>query len=439
MFTLTDILFLCLLPILLIVSGFFSGSETALFGLTAQQRLRLTREGGIAGRAAAGLLADPSALLVTLMLGNMTINVLYFVISSALLLGLDAAVHPALIALLSIAPLIAIILLGEVLPKLVANTARLRWVRVTGVPLFAIHTAVRPFGTALARWVIRPLGRLVAPQRAGAGDLTTDELAALLEMSETRGVIAADEQQLLRDVLQLSQLKVRDIMTPRVDTIAIDIHQPPHKLRELIVSSGLSKFVACDGRLDKVLGVIYARQFLLAHRLEPNLTLSRIVRQVRFVPEIQRVDELLEDFRRSGTNLAIAVDEYGGTAGLITIKDIVEQMVGDLDMDEAPGEGEGTPAESLGDGRWRVSGRLSVHDWAEAFGAVTLPPRVSTVGGLVTALIGRAPRVGDTAHLSNLQLTVEAVDGQRVQSVVLKLDAPEAPEAPDTPDGEARQ
>lgn len=421
MLSFTDILFLVLLPILLAVSAFFSGSETALFGLSAQQRLQLTRGGGIVGRATAGLLHDPRALLVTLMLGNMTINVLYFVISSALLLGFDDRVHPALLALLSLVPLFAIILFGEVLPKLVANTARLRWVRVTGVLLFAIHSTVRPFGIALARWVIQPLGRLVAPSDPNVGEMSTDELAALLEMSQSRGVIAADEQQLLRDVLQLSQLKVRDIMIPRVDMVAIDIHQPPHKLRELILEADLTKFIACDGDIDHVLGVIYARQFLLAHRLEPNLTLRRLVRGVRFVPEIQRVDELLEDFRKSRTNLAIAVDEYGGTAGLITIKDIVEQMVGDLDMDEAPGEGDGTPAESLGDGSWRVSGGLSVHDWAEAFGATALPPRVSTVGGLVTALLGRAPRVGDVVTVANLQITVEDVDGLRIQNVVLRL------------------
>ena len=421
MLTITDILFLCLLPILLVGSAFFSGSETALFGLTAQQRLTITRSGGIVGRAVGSLLGDPRALLVTLMLGNMTINVLYFVISSALLLGLDESVNAAIIALLSLAPLLAIILLGEVLPKLVANTARLQWVRATCVPLLAIHSAVRPLGIALARWVIQPLGRLVAPAENDPGDLSTDELAALLEMSQRRGDIRSDEQQLLRDVLQLSQLKVRDIMIPRVDLVAIDVHQPPHKLRELIAESGLTKFVAYDSDLDHVAGVIYARQFLLAARLEPNLTLERLVRGVRFVPEIQRVDELLEDFRKTGTNLAIAVDEYGGTAGLITIKDIVEQMVGDLDMDEAPGEGGGTPAQPLGDGRWRVSGKLSVHDWAEAFGAVSLPPRISTVGGLVTALLGRVGEPGDTAHLANLELTIEKVDGSRVDSVILRL------------------
>jgi magnesium and cobalt transporter len=171
-----------------------------------------------------------------------------------------------------------------------------------------------------------------------------------------------------------------------------------------------------------VLGVIYARQFLLASRLEQNLTLSRLVRQVRFVPEIQRADELLEDFRRSGTNLAIVVDEYGGTAGLITLKDAVERMVGDLDMDEAPGESQGPPAELISPRRWRVNGRLSIHDWAEAFGSASIPPRVSTVGGLVTALLGRVPRPGDTVRVANIELTVERTDRGRVDTVILRLD-----------------
>ncbi|MEX0741182.1 MAG: hemolysin family protein, partial [Phycisphaeraceae bacterium] len=367
------------------------------------------------------LLHDQRRLLITVMLGNMIMNVLYFVISAALVLQLDPQeVGRMTVAVASVMPLVGIILFGEVLPKLVANTARVPWVTATTLPLYAIHRAISPLGAIIARWVIQPLGRLVGPPDR-PGEISNDALETMLEMSRRRGVIGADEQQLLREVLHLGELKVRDIMIPRVDIQSVDIHASADDFRELINRTQLTKYVACDGDLDHAEGIIYARQFLLAARIDPQIDLATLVRQVRFVPEIGRVDQLLANFRKTGTHIAIVVDEYGGTAGLVTLKDVVEQMVGDLDLEPMPGETPQLETEQLNQSTWRVSGRLSVHDWAEAFGHLSLPPRVSTVGGLVMTLLGHVPAVGDKVRLANLELEVERVDGGRVESVLLHL------------------
>ncbi|MBI1375593.1 MAG: DUF21 domain-containing protein [Phycisphaera sp.] len=417
----TDLPFLIALPILLIASAFFSGSETALFGLSAHQRLKLTTGESAVARALSALLDDQRTLLVTLMLGNMTVNVLYFVVSSALLLKLDPhEVNPAWIAVMTVAPLVMIILAGEVMPKMVANVARVGWVRVTVVPLVVIHRAAKPIGFVVGHGIIQPLGRLLAPSQS-AEALSGDELHVLLETSERRGVIGFDEQRMLREVLKLSEMKVRDVVVPRVDIIAIDVHASPVKLRELFQETGLSKVVAYDGDLDHVLGVVYARQFLLASRLRPNVRIANLVRNVRFVPELQRVDQLLEDFRRTATKVVIAVDEYGGTVGLVTVKDVVERLVGDLDMDEAPGESPESHAEEVRPGVFRVHGRLSVHDWDQTFAAESIPPRVSTVAGLIMALLGRVPNEGDTVRIANLEMQIERMDGGRIDSVLLHL------------------
>ena len=265
--------------------------------------------------------------------------------------------------------------------------------------------------------------RLIAPPTAPT-QLSGEEVETLVEMSRSRGVIGSNEQEMLGEVLDLSQLKVRDVMVPRVDIHSIDIHQPPHVLADKIEASGLTKWVAVDGDLDHVEGVIYARQYLLARRLESNVSLSKLVRGIRFVPELQRVDELLEDFRKTGTSLAIVVDEYGGTAGLVTLKDVVHQMLGDIDPSRTQEEG-ALEAEQLDETTWRISGRLSVHDWAETFSAEALPPRISTVGGLVMAKLGRVPRDGDRARLANLELEVEKAKKGRVQSVLLRMVGPQ--------------
>jgi putative hemolysin len=418
-FTLADLPFLILLPLLLVASAFFSGSETALFGLSANQRYHLTRHRSLVGRAVEHLLANQSTLLVTLMLGNMTINVLYFVVSSVLLLKINAESQPIVLVVATLIPLIGIIIFGEVLPKLIANTAQVGWIRVCALPLDFAHRLIAPAGIALSRWVVRPLVRLLAPP-SPPRELSADEVDALVDMSCSRGIIGTNEQELLGEVLDLSELKVRDVMVPRVDVRSIDVHLPPHRLRELIVETNATKIVAVDGDLDHVEGVIFARQFLLARGLEPNVTLQSLVRQVRFVPEVQRVDQLLEDFRKTGTHMAIVVDEYGGTAGLVTLRDVVQQMLGDIDPTRPP-EDALPDAEQLDANTWRLSGRLSVHDWAEAFGAENLPPRVSTVGGLVMAQLRRVPQPGDRARLANLELEVEKAEKGRIASVLLRI------------------
>lgn len=421
-YDLGDLPLFVLLPLLLVASGFFSGSETALFSLSAHNRQRLTRGKGLIATVTRSLLSDMQLLLITLMFGNMTVNVLYFVISSALLLRLDPTEHAVWFAVGSVAPLVMIILFGEVLPKMVANMAPVTWVRVTGVPLFTAHRGIGPLRIALRQWVIAPLGRVFAPTIQPTA-LSADELKALVEVSRHRGVIDPSEQAMLREVVHLSQLKVRDIMVPRVDLEAIDVNSNADRLYRLVREKRVSKVPVYDGDVDHVLGVIYTRQFLLARAGEGAVDLRKLVRQVRFVPELQRVDQLLAEFRKLGTQMAIVVDEYGGTSGLVTIKDVVERLVGELDFDPANAEVNetGFESQSLGEGQWRVSGSLGASDWSAAFGQIDLPPRVSTVGGLIAAMLGRIPAPGDSIVLGNLVMEVEAVSKGRVETVKLSL------------------
>jgi putative hemolysin len=420
-YTWADVPFFVTLPALLIASGFFSGTETALFALTGQAQLRIVRRGGVVARAVEQLLADQRMLLITLMFGNMVANVSYFVVSSVLLLKLDPQqINPILFAVATLAPLLAIILLGEVLPKLIANTARTGWVRVCSVPMLGVHRLIGPLRLVLANLVITPLSRLIEPRHAPP-QLAADELEALVELSQQRGVINRDEEQVLRGLVQLGQSKVRDVMVPRVDMHWIDINTPPAVVRELIRRTRLTKIPVCRGDLDHMEGVLYSRQFLLACAQGQLRSLSKLIRNVHYVPEIQRLDQLVTDFRRSGISMAIAVDEFGGTAGLVTLKDVLETIVGDLDMDQAPGEGTQPKAQSVRWDTWRVSGRLSVHDWAKTFGQSNVPSGVATVGGLVMALLDHAPEVGDRARIANVEMEVESMTGRRIENVLLRL------------------
>lgn len=423
------------LPFLLIASGFFSGSETALFSLSRHQRLQMARSKGLVGGAVTTLLVETRGLLITLLLGNMTINVLYFVISSVLLIQLSRreTSGAALLAIASVLPLIALILLGEVLPKLLAARLSMAWSKFVALPLLMVHRLISPVRVASSLAVITPLARLIAP-RTAPPSLSSQELESLLALSQNQGVIDPGEQQLLEQVLDLNQLRVRDLMTPRVDIKAFDIVDDPSALTTLIRETRLRHIPVYRGTLDDVQGLIYARQALL----DPPRTrtaVQQLVKQVRFVPEQQRVDRLLLEMRKSGSTFAIVVDEYGGTAGLVTIEDVVEHMVGHI---PGPFKKNAQPqVQPIGRQRWQVSADLSVHEWADVFGTgpaagvAAGPAVVSTLGGLVMARLGRVPRVGDRITMGNLSITVEQMNGRRIETLTIELFDRDKPWRPD--------
>ena len=262
------------------------------------------------------------------------------------------------------------------------------------------------------------LARILAPAR-GQSELSAHELGALLDLSQQRGVIDREEEQMLQQVLSLGQMKVQDLMTPRVDIVAFDFDDDPAELMEIVRTGPLGRVVVYEGDLDHVMGVVYRRQVLL-RRPSSRDEVRSLIRQVRYVPQIQRADALLVDLRRRGTTIAIVVDEYGGTEGLVTLEDVVEHMVGRIG--ESDHERPASQVVRLDERTWRVSADLSIREWAGVFGPVAPGQAVSTIGGMVMASLGRAAAIGDRTRLGNVEIEVETMDGRRIESLLIRLD-----------------
>ena len=337
-----DIPMLAALPVLLGLSGFFSGSETALFALTESERITLRRGGGMAGRAVEVLLANQRMLLITVLMGNMTVNTLYFVVTSVLLMKSDATVLGEV--LLAVGFLLLVILLGEVTPKLIANTHRTGFAGFVAPPMLALHRAITPVRTVVDRLVIGPLSRLASPS-ARPPRLDEKELSALLEVSGSGGVIDAEEQRILREVIRLRRLKVRDVMTPRVRIAAVELDASYEQVRDLAERTRLTKFPVYKENLDHIVGLLPVRSFLLAGESATagGDATGGALTPVHYVPETARLDQLLDRFRETHTQLAIVVDEYGGTAGLVAVEDVVEELVGDIVGAQGRGGGVAAP------------------------------------------------------------------------------------------------
>ncbi|MDG2053220.1 MAG: hemolysin family protein [Phycisphaerales bacterium] len=409
----TDIPLFGLLVILLIFSGCFSSSETALFGLTHSQRLTLRRRRSIASRAVDALLSDQRMLLITILFGNMLVNVLYFVVSSVLLIRAESSIW--IQAILGIAFLLIIVAGGEVIPKVLANANRVGFIRILAPPLLTMHRFIGPFRVILNSWVIAPLSRLTSPPQLPP-ELDEEELNALLDISGRQGVIDTDEQRGLQEVINLSRLRVRDVMTPRVKMVAISQEEEHEEILATIRKSRLTRIPIYQGDLDHIVGNLSVKAYLTQSQLGA-IELSRAIYPMRYVPEIATLDQLLEHFRSSASKIAVAVDEYGGTSGIVSLEDIVEELVGDI---VAETDQQTTPPVQIEPGAWRVSGGLSIRDWPEVLGHLVWRTNVVTLGGLIFDRLGRAPSVGDIVKIGNIRIEVEAVDSHHVTTALVK-------------------
>jgi CBS domain containing-hemolysin-like protein len=312
---------------------------------------------------------------------------------------------------------LVIVIFGEVVPKLLGSSLRERAVVVIAPALFAVHRTIGPLRTVIDMLVIAPLARLTAPS-SRPRDLDKDELAAMLDLSARDGVIDDLEQSLLQEVVRMKELRVGDVMTPRVSMASITMDTERREIERIAERTHLSEVSVHSESADVVEGLCCLRSYLLDARGE-STPLGEHVQPARFVPELSTLEHLLDHFRRTRTSTAIVVDEWGGTAGVVTIADLVEELVGEI-----IGLGEETipPPEALEDGSWRVSGAMHIDDWAARFGSDVLPERVRTVGGLFMDLLGRAPREGDEISLGNLLCTAESCDGDRVRTLLVRID-----------------
>ena len=409
---------LALLLVLLGASAFFSASETAMFSLSRSDQHELAQDPRRSARMVGSLMRRPGAVLTAILLGNNFVNILYFLTSTVLLIRLGEQLGPLAGAIGAVASLVLILLAGEVLPKALAFVAARRLVPWAAPVLAVLCRVSAPVRAFLMAGFIDPFTRLLAPRRPRRRkDLTDGELAALLTLSQQRGIIGADENELLQEVLALTELTAGDIMVPRVDMAAYEVGGGSRGLLELLRERRVTKVPVYEGGVDNIVGVLHAKRLLVE---PPDAPLRSLLSSVHYVPEAARLEKVLLQFRVLRTTLAIVVDEYGGTAGLITLEDILEEIVGDIA--EARQEGRAPTVTKVGASEWLVDGHLPVHEWADAFPIDLGHVRVSTIGGFVVSLLGQMPKVGQTARYRNVVFTVEAVRRRRITLLRVRLE-----------------
>lgn len=413
-----------LLLVLVAFSGAFSGSETVLFSLTPYQLQSCRTSGNPFRRLAATLMARPKQTLMIILVGNTFVNVLLFATSFVLAKRLDPLLGWWVVPIGALISIGVVLFGGEIVPKVLAVALADRLAPLSAGIVHFSGYVLGPVGRVIDWVLVEPSTRLLLGRTGRdahrAHDLTAEELKTLLEMNRREGVIDREEDAYLREVIDLREVRVADIMVPRVEVAAFDVDGDPEELRALIRRTRRTKVPVYDGSIDNIIGLIYAKVLFF----EPRPVLRKLVTPVHFVPEVINCEQLLEHFRATRTQLAIVVDEFGGMEGLVALEDVLEEIVGEIAKPEQ--EPETPEIVRISDTQYEISAAMSVRYWAETFGIPHLTERVTTVAGLMAARLGRPLQAGDTIRVANMEMRVAAMTGRRPQRLELRLLAPAA-------------
>ena len=417
------------LLLLTFLNAFFTLAETALSSArNARLQDIMDEDGPNAGAAASAqnLLRQPTRVVATVQVG-ITLAAFAVAAIGAAVLAPDWAshipprvsAHPVRLAVVAVILLFALftIVVGEIVPRSIAlrhpEETALRIVR----PLRGFMLLLTPLASvalAVSNLLVRPFGLTAT---FAAPMITEEELRATLEASAQSGAIEEDEKEIIRNVISFGDTDVRQVMTPRIDIKAVDAGAGLPALLDLIVGSGHSRIPVYESSVDNVVGIVHAKDLLPAlARGERTLDLRPLMRLPLVIPENRRIDDLLDEFRRSSVQMAIIQDEYGGTAGLVTVEDLLEELVGEI-QDEY--DREDAQFQLLEPNVYRVDARMAIDDLNDILDLDLPHEDFDTVGGFVFGQFGRQPGIGESVQYENLEFVVQKTDGRRIDQVKL--------------------
>lgn len=405
--------------LMLAISAFFSGSEIAFVAANRLKVEVVARRSGRIGRIVQRFVHNPETFLTTTLVGNNLALVLYSTLMAYALegplswffislLGLDVSSAAfAVFATQTIIASVLVLLLGEVIPKTIMREFANRMVFALAVPLRLCYVLLYPL-VKVAGWTAQGMLRLFRADSSSMRLFIRRDFEAIIEEGKTSGTLELDEEEstMLANVFALGTLRVKETMVPRTDIVAIANDTPMDVVREQFVESGHSKLPVYEENIDRIVGVVFAYDLFS----EPE-TLASMLRSVQYVPETKRARDLLQEFLATNTSIAIVIDEYGGTAGMVTREDLLEELLGDI-QDEFDTEDE--VLRQVDTRTFHASGRVEIDDLEERFGIHIPDGDYETVGGYIMEELGRIPKVKETFELDAFRFTVLRATPTRV-------------------------
>jgi|HubBroStandDraft_6_1064221.scaffolds.fasta_scaffold13722_4 putative hemolysin len=402
------------------IAAFAAAAETSLTSVSRIRMRSLAEEGNRRARTVTRLHADPNGYLSTILTLN-TVAVIVVSTATALLIGSYLTKIPQVVGTIVLS--IVVLIFCEIAPKSLALRFNERFALVLAGPVQLLTRVLRPLIgvlSAMSRLIVRAATR---GHTVRGPFVTEEELKLLLYVGEQEGIVEQEEREMIHGILEMTDKSVREVMVPRVDIVAVEATDSIADVIKVVIEYGFSRIPIYEDNVDNIVGVVYAKD-LLRHGVvgDDQRPLKAVAREPYYTPEAKRVGELLREMKERKVHIAVVVEEHGGTAGIVTFEDLIEEIVGPIrdeyDMREVE------ELQIVSDQEVVVSARFAVDDLKEELDLQVPPVDADTVGGLVYELLGEIPKVGATIQLGAATLTVESIRRQGIQSVRITSPVP---------------
>lgn len=408
---------LIVLLVLVALSAFFSASETSF---TSVNRIRLKSradEGSKPAARALSVLNRYDKVLTTILIGNNIVNILTSSLATVMCIELFGAENGSLISTAAVT--VVVLIFGEILPKTIAKANAEAFACAISLPIRCLMTVITPL-SAFFLLLQRGANRLFAKNREVS--VTEQELIQIIDEIEDEGVLERQESDLVRSALAFDETVVSEIITPRVNVAAVEINAGIDRVKELFLTEAYSRLPVYEKTIDHIVGVITQRDFFERIVRGGSFYIRDVMQDAMHIPGLMRLSEALRQMQKKKIHLAVVVDQYGGTEGIVTLEDILEELVGEIwdENDEVT-----APVRFLSETVFETSGEVSRADFNRYFEARGLDFRIeadsNTVGGWLFEKFGRIPKEGDTIKTDGFFITVKSLDDFRIGTVRFKI------------------
>ena len=406
---------------LLICSAVISGAEVAFFSISTTQldsiQDNYPKEKGLIEK----LLKKPKRLLATILVANNFINIALVLLFSNISQVYLSTVDNHLLSLLIEVVVISFIILifGEILPKIFANRNNLIFARYTAFIIFRLDKFLLFIVTIPMSFITNIIEKRFGQK---GGNFSVDELSKALELTKQNDT-TEEEEKILRGIVNFGNIEISQVMCPRVDIFALSSNLSLDKVLPRLIDNGFSRIPVFENQLDNIIGILYVKD-LLPHIKGKNFNWISILRPAYFVPENKKLDDLLKEFKSKKMHIAMVVDEYGGTSGLVTLEDLIEEIVGDI-SDEF--DYEDVEYSKIDNGVYLFDAKISLNDFYRISKISSIDNfekrrgEAETLGGFLTEITQRLPRIREKISFEKIQFTIESVDKKRIKRVKVKL------------------
>lgn len=406
-----------LLAVLLFFSGFFSASETAVTSLN-YVKVKQLQQKQVKGAEVIGRLVDRSTkILSATLVGNNLANTAATAIATELVVQLFGGVGVTAVVTFVMTSLILIF--GEITPKTYASHNGEKVALRLGTILLAITTVLYPLLKVLnfiTTLIIKVLG---GEMRTGLPFVTEEEIRTLVKVGREEGIIHQQESKMIDSIFEFDDTYVTEVMVPRIDIVAVDSSSTLEEVMQVVERSGFSRIPVYEGDIDNIVGILHVKDLIkYSGSAREGFNIKQVMRETYYVPEGKKLNQLLREMKKEKVHMAIVLDQYGGTAGLVTIEDVVEEIVGEIEDEFDMGH---PYVVENKDGSLTVSGKVTIQELNEGYGLDLPEDEYETLGGLVFNRLGRLPRRGDRVNFGRIVAEVKNVERRRIDQIKIYI------------------